>query len=104
MKTDKEVRVIGFITAKVARPIGPIPDNYLSNEVNIPKEFILEMIKNGWEDEAGVYYWSRDFKPAPVKSKYGNVYVCISDADIKNSSRFINRMKDATKLLYAENT
>lgn len=101
MSNYKEVRVIAFFTKKVARPIGPIPDNYLANEENMPQELISEMKKNGWVDESGVYSWSRKFKPAPVKGNDGNVYICMSDADLENKSRFSSRIQEATNLLYS---
>ncbi len=101
MNKEKEVRVIAFFTTKNAKPIGPIPDNYLADDKNMPQELISEMKKNGWADKSGFYYWSRKFKPSPVKGEDGKVYLCLSDADMENKSRFSSRIQEATNLLYS---
>jgi hypothetical protein len=97
------VKVIGFITNKVKQANGPIPDGFLSNEENMPKELKEVMRTNGWEDANQHYWWSEDFQPEPVMGEDGNVYLCLSDADM-DSGRFLSRMLVATRMLFAKNT
>ena len=99
MKNTREVRVIGFVTNKVRNAVNPIPDDYLSGEVNIPPSLIDEVKANGWQDEKGVLWWSEDFQPAPVKDSDGNVYLLISNSDAQLTSRLAERLDDARRLL-----
>ena len=92
MKQTKEIRVIGFITNEIKDVYGPIPYDYLDNEKNIPSKLIEEMKSNGWKDSNGVLWWGKDFQPEPVIGEDGNVYLCLSDEDMKDPSRTAERM------------
>lgn len=101
MKVNKnnEVRIVGFVTNNKVGKCGPVPANYLSNEVNLPKELIDDMKLNGWSDEDGNLWWSKDFEPEPMHGSDGNVYLCLSDEDMKNPKRYLERMGKAIKML-----
>jgi hypothetical protein len=92
MSNTKEIRVIGFITNEIKDVCGPVPENYLDGEKDIPFKLIEEMKSNGWEDSNGVLWWDKDFQPEPVMGEDGNVYLCLSDEDMKDTSRIVERM------------
>ena len=92
MSNTKEIRVIGFITNEVKDVYGPIPDNYLDGETKIPSKLIDEMKSNGWEDSNGTLWWEKGFQPEPVMGEDGYIYLCLSDEDMKDTSRLMERM------------
>ena len=99
MNQTKEIRVIGFLTNDIKDYQGPVPDNYLSEDENIPKELVDEVKKNGWKDSNNVLWWGKDFKPEPVLGKDGNVYLCLSDVDMKYPKRTVGRMFRSKKMI-----
>ena len=99
MSQEKEIRVVGFITNNIKDYFLPVPDNYLADEKNIPKELIESMKKNGWQDKNGQIWWSKDFQPSPRIGSDGNIYLCLSDADVEDPLRCAVRMHEAKKLL-----
>jgi hypothetical protein len=99
MSNTKEIRVIGFITNEIKDVYGPVPDDYLDSEKNIPSKLIEEMKSNGWEDSNGVLWWEKDFQPEPVMGEDGNVYLCLSDEDMKDNSRIMERMLRSQQMI-----
>ena len=99
MNNTKEIRVIGFLTNEVRDVQGPVPKNYLSKEVNIPKKLVEELKKNGWRDGDGNLWWDKDFQPEPVLGDDGNVYLCLSDEDMSDSSRTFDRILRSHKMI-----
>jgi hypothetical protein len=99
MNQIKEIRVIAFLTNDVKDYQGPVPDNYLSKDENIPKQLVDELKKNGWKDSNNVLCWGKDFQPEPVLGEDGNVYLCLSDEDMKNPIRTFDRMSRSKKMI-----
>lgn len=99
MKETKEIRVIAFVTNAVKDVWGPVPDNYLSSEKNMPTKLIEEMKSNGWKDSDGFIWWDKDFQPDPVLGKDGNVYLCLSDEDMNDPSRIYDRMLRSKQMI-----
>jgi hypothetical protein len=98
-KNLKEVRVFFFTTNAIKDVKGNVPNNYLEGDTDIPSKLIDEVKANGWSDSQGHIWWDKDFQPAPVKALDGNVYLCLSDVDIKNPLRMHSRLKVAANLL-----
>lgn len=99
VNNKSEVRVIGFIVNENSNKCGPVPDDYMSNENDFPIELLNDMKKNGWTDAQGNVWWSKDFQPQPKFGKDGNVYLCLSDEDMKRPKRYLERMGQAIKML-----
>ena len=98
MKKLNEIRVIGYITNDIKNAHSPVPDNYLSSEKNIPAKLITEMKSNGWQDRDGNIWWDKEFQPEPAVGDDGNVYICLSDEDVKDPIRCAIRMVAAKKM------
>ena len=100
MNQEKGIRVIGFITSEIEEKYLPVPDNYLSSEKDMPTELIEDLKLNGWQDRSGNLWWGKDFQPNPVKGNDGNIYLCLSDADMEDPERSISRMMLAQSMLH----
>ena len=99
MNKTKEIRVIGFVTNEVRDVQGPVPKNYLSKDKNIPKKLVDELKKNGWRDGNGHLWWDKDFQPEPVLGEDGNVYLCLSDEDMNDPTRTVERMLRSQQMI-----
>ena len=83
-KTKNQVRVVIYVASETdvfESEKYPIPENYMSESKEFPKELLDELKNNGWADKDGVVMFSKDFKPQPVQADDGHVYLCVSHLD-----------------------
>lgn len=99
MKKNAEIIVLGFLTNDIKDFHSPIPNEYLSTEINMPKELVEELKSNGWVDSNNQIWWNKDFRPNPAIGLDGNVYVCLNDIDLKDLNIYKKHISKAYKLL-----
>jgi len=99
-KGDNAVRVIGFITKPDNDVKYPVPDNYLSDTSSgVPSELRDEMKSVAWSDGEGTVWFPEGFRPAPVKSSDGDVYLAVGSDTMEDEVVRLEVMTDAMSLL-----